>query len=118
MRKQACARGHLLGEPDGLEDLLDFLLLFGGEAGKQALKNSLGAGQGQLQIFEDAVPLKHGGALELATHAALGNLVFTQVSEIGVVTYQEDAALVGLGFTGDHVLQRGLTGAVGANDAA
>ncbi len=74
--------------------------------------------QGELQVLEHRVALEDGGALELAANAALGDLVLAELREVGVVAHQEDRAGVGLGLARDDVHQRGLAGAVRADDAA
>ena len=118
VREQARAHLGVLFQPDRLEHALDPLFFALLELGEQRREHALLAGQRQLQILEHGVALKHRRPLELAADAALRDLVLAELRQILIVADDEHGAGVRLGLAGDHVLQRGLAGAVRADDAA
>ena len=82
------------------------------------MKDAAFALQSELAVLVHGVLRKHGWPLELSSHAQLGDPAFRELRQIVKAAFQVDRTLVGPGLPRDHVHQRGLTGAVGPDDAS
>ena len=95
----------------------DAIFLLATQASPQAGPHRLVGFLRQLQVFEHAQGFEHRRLLELATDAGLGDLHFAHLRQVEGFT-EPGLAVTGPGLAGDHVHQRGLARAVGADDAA
>ncbi|MNN09476.1 hypothetical protein D3C81_1223580 [compost metagenome] len=116
VRQQACRALHRTGQAYGLQDFVDTVLLFATQACNQASQYRFVGLLCQLQVLEHTQGFEHRGLLELAPDAGLGDLHFAHAGEVQGVA-KPGLARGGAGLAGDHIHQRGFTGAVGADNA-
>src|SRR5579883_1809031 len=105
------------GEPDAADHRRDRLLLRARRPCEQRARDAARAFLRQLEIVEDGQILEHGGLLELAADAEIGNPRLVEPREVDDAL-EEDAAAIGPRLAGDDIHQRRLAGTVGADDAA
>ena len=108
---------HGLGQVDGVQHLREAVALPAVEAEEHRGLDALVGLERQLQVLEHGEPLEHRRLLELAADAQLRDLRLGVAQQVDRAA-EEHGAGIGPGLAGDDVHQRGLAGAVGADDAA
>ena len=106
-----------LFEGDNLHHLVDAVGLRARKFEQKRGEHIAPAGQGQFQIIEDGVVLKHGGFLKLAADAQIGDARLVQAREVRDAV-EQNLAPVGPGLACHHVHHGCLAGAVGPDDGA
>ncbi|MNH76804.1 hypothetical protein D3C73_290880 [compost metagenome] len=105
------------GQANRLQHFADPVLLLATEARTQTGPHRLVGFLRQFQVFKHAQRFENGRLLKLATDAGLSDLHFAHLRQVEGFT-EPGLAVTGASLAGDHVHQRGLARAVGADDAA
>ncbi len=111
------ARPHAL-QPDGVEHLVDALLLRRRILPQQRGAHAAVVLERQQQIVLDRVHLEHRRLLEFAADAEHGDFGLVELGQVVGAFLEKHVAGVGPGLAGDDVHHGGLAGAVRADDGA
>ncbi len=115
--KQSGTAIALTAKPQQNQHLVNAVALLAAERGPQARPDGPVGFHGDFEVFPYGQRFKHGRLLELTANALTGDGRRFQGCQIdGLIVNSFPAFWPG--FAGDHVHQRGFTGAVRANDAA
>ena len=111
------AGGREVGEQvHAVEDCVDCFALLGGFAAEQIAPHVAPAGQGELHVFVNGEAVEDGGRLEFSSDAQAGDFDVGHLRDVDAI--EENLAARDAGLAADDIAERGLAGAVGADDDA
>ena len=98
------------------EQVMDFFALFFGFAAEEILPDLPASRQSQFHVFVHGQAFEHRRGLEFSPDTQTGDIRFAFPCDIDIIEHDPTAGDTGL--AADDIAERGLAGAVGADDDA